>query len=365
MRLLYMTESFWPRVGGIEGFSRDLLVPLAERGVQVTVLTSRDDHTLPAREQHLGIDVRRLNLVAPLVNSDIDQLVRVRRAASAIRDEVAPDVLHVAYPGVAIYYALRLLASVQTPTLLRLHGAVEAGGVLLRRGLDAAAWITVNSAATLAAAMKLDPSIAARCSLVSAVVVSSRPTPLVALPFSPPVLVAAGRLVPEKGFDILLEALAQIRRVRREVRLLLGGDGPERLNLEAKARATGVHDALEMHGWVQPEKMNSLLDRGTVVAVPSRSEPFGRIAVEAALRGRPVVASRTGGLPEAVGGDDTGSLVTPGDASALALAVLDLMQDPARAMRIGAAAHQRALAQFPPAVVLADVHERLYSRLQT
>lgn len=364
MRLLYITESFWPRIGGIEGFSSDLLAPLAERGVEVTVVTSRDDPALPAREQHLGIDVRRLDFVGPLMNGDVDQMLRVRRDVSAIRDEVVPDVLHVAYPGIGIYYALRLLASVHTPTVVCLHGGVEAGGALLRRALKAADWVTVNSEATLAAAKEVDPTVAGRTSLISAVIAPLRSPEPVALPFSPPVLVAAGRLVPEKGFDVLLEALAQIRDARPDVRLLLGGDGPERANLEAQARALGVQDALEIEGWLQPEDMDALFDRATVVAMPSRSEQFGRIAVEAALRGRPVVASRVDGLPEAVGGDETGSLVPPEDASALALAVLDLMHDPARARRMGAAARKRALARFPSAEALADTHERLYDRLR-
>ena len=89
-----------------------------------------------------------------------------------------------------------------------------------------------------------------------------------------------------------------------------------------------------------------VLERAEVVVVPSFGEGFGMVALEAMERGRPVIASDVGGLPEIVDDGRTGLLVPPGDVEALAGAIVELASDPARAAAMGAAGRARALDEF-------------------
>ena len=132
---------------------------------------------------------------------------------------------------------------------------------------------------------------------------------------------AVGRLVPEKGFDVLIRALAGLP----EADLVLMGDGPERAGLEGLGRELGLQDRMTFTGWVEPPWVAR--QRCDVLVMPSRVEGFGLVAVEALLAGIPVVASRVGGLTEVVEDGVTGLLVPSDDPEALASALRELEGD--------------------------------------
>lgn len=162
-----------------------------------------------------------------------------------------------------------------------------------------------------------------------------------------PTVAFAGRLVPEKGADLLLAAFAGVAARLPSARLVLVGDGPERSALGQQVRRLGLADRVEMTGMLPPEETQRRLAGAWVQAVPSRwSEPFGMVATEAMMRGTAVVASDTGGLPEIVEHGRTGLLVPPGDAERLAAALLGLLQDPGKADRMGRDGRERAVAKF-------------------
>jgi len=134
---------------------------------------------------------------------------------------------------------------------------------------------------------------------------------------------AVGRLVPEKGFDVLIRAVAGLPGAE----LVLMGDGPERAGLEELGRELGLQDRMTFTGWVEPPWVAR--QRCDVLAIPSRVEGFGLVAVEALLAGIPVVASRVGGLTEVVEDGETGLLVPSDDPEALASALRELEVDSA------------------------------------
>ena len=136
-----------------------------------------------------------------------------------------------------------------------------------------------------------------------------------------------GRLIPHKGVDVLLRAVALDDRMTAEI----FGAGPEMDALVATAGALGIRDRVVFHGHVDEEDIPSTYHRFDVLAVPSIPTPgwieqFGRVVVEAQASGVPVVASDSGALPDVVG--DEGLLVPAGDADALHAALARVLDEP-------------------------------------
>jgi glycosyltransferase involved in cell wall biosynthesis len=158
-------------------------------------------------------------------------------------------------------------------------------------------------------------------------------------PPAEPRLVAVGRLIPIKGFDVLFRAFSEARRSLPGLTLEVAGSGPLHAELSAAAP-----EGVVMLGRVSPP--GPVYERNAIVVVPSRGEGFGMVALEAAERGRAAIVSDVGGLPEIVAAGETGLVVPPEDPSALARAIVELAADPARIAALGAAARNRALTQF-------------------
>lgn len=149
---------------------------------------------------------------------------------------------------------------------------------------------------------------------------------------------------PGKGHELLLEAVPALRRRVPGVRILLAGGGGRAATLEARARRMELGDAVRFLG--HREDVPRLLRACDVVALPSRAEALPTALIEAAAAGRPAVATRVGGTPEVVEHGETGLLVEPGDAGALASALAGLLEDADRARRYGRAARRRAEQRF-------------------
>jgi glycosyltransferase involved in cell wall biosynthesis len=176
---------------------------------------------------------------------------------------------------------------------------------------------------------------------------------------SEPRLVCVGRLIPIKGHLVLLRALAQARARVPAVSLDIAGRGPLAPALKAYVRELGLEDAVRFLGFVSP--VESAVEGAAIVVVPSLGEGFGMVALEAMERSRPVIASSVGGLPEIVADGETGLVVRPADADALAEAIVALASDLARAAEMGRAGRARALAEFTPERCVERV-EALYER---
>jgi glycosyltransferase involved in cell wall biosynthesis len=174
-----------------------------------------------------------------------------------------------------------------------------------------------------------------------------------------PRLLCIGRLIPIKGHLVLLRALAQARGRVPGVTLDLAGRGPLEPALKSYVRELGLADAVRFLGFVSP--VQAAIEDAAIVVVPSLGEGFGMVALEAMERARPVIASAVGGLPEIVAGGETGLVVPPADADALAEAIVALAGDLPRAAAMGVAGRERALSQFTPERCVERV-EALYAR---
>ena len=174
-----------------------------------------------------------------------------------------------------------------------------------------------------------------------------------------PRLLCVGRLIPIKGHLVLLRALAQARAGVPGLTLDVAGRGPLQPALKAYVRELALDDAVRFLGFVSP--VARAIEDAAIVVVPSLGEGFGMVALEAMERARPVIASAVGGLPEIVADGETGIVVPPADADALAEAIVELARDLPRAAAMGEAGRARALAEFTPKRCVESVEE-LYER---
>lgn len=155
------------------------------------------------------------------------------------------------------------------------------------------------------------------------------------------VLGYVGRLTPQKGADVLMMAFPAIAQSVPAARLLIVGDGPDRTRLERLACELGITERVVFTGAQRDVVPYYLLS--DAIVVPSRYEAFGNVAIEAMACGRPVVASRVGGLADSIVDEVCGKLVAPDNSGDLAAAVVWLLQSPERARDLGKQGRQRAL----------------------
>jgi glycogen synthase len=366
MRLLYWTESFHPYIGGVEVLSSHFLRALQRHDVEVEVLTSHGVLDLPDEDSWEGIPVHRVALYEPLQARDLERIVQVRGRLAALKRGFAPDLVHLNVTAASVYFERLTRSSHACPLLISMRVApnVTAAGAesLLATSLVSAAWVTANSRAIADDLQRLAPTAAERISVIMNGL-AEPPVAPVALPADPPTIVCLGRLVQDKGFDVALDAFAQVIQRFPEARLVLAGDGPEREALGRQTACLGLQDAVEFSGWVAPEQVSGLMNRGTVVVVPSRwREAFGLVALEAALMSRPVVATRLGGLPEVVLDTETGLLVSNEQPRDMAEAICSLLAKPDYARELGARGRARALDCFSLDGYV-NAHLELYDRL--
>lgn len=175
-----------------------------------------------------------------------------------------------------------------------------------------------------------------------------------------PVVFFAGRLMPQKGVDILLDVMDLIQHVRPDVRTLIAGEGPLRPQLEETAHAYRLDDRVRFLG--HRDDVPALLAASDVLVLPSRYEGLPNIVLEAMRLGKPVVATAAPGTTELVVDGETGLLAPVDDAPALARALRKVLGDADLARSLGNAGRARVEAEFSAAVMVerfASLYESL------
>lgn len=373
-RIALIASSAYPSPGGVEQHVRHVARELASRGHAVEVWTVARDGI--ARHDRVdGIAVRRLP--APLPTMNPRSLVGFTRAVPeawrawthAVRT-FRPELLHVQCFGPNGVYALALGRRFGLPLAVSSHGetfmdedAVFEHSVTLRSALrlalSRATFVTGCSEYTLA-------DLRTRFGLRGGVVVANGVDPVAgvsgtgrALEPAPdrPSVLAVGRHVRVKGFDLLLRAFAEAT-LPDGTQLVIGGDGPERGPLEASAATLGIADRVRFLGRLDPAEVAVAMAACSVLVVPSRVEAFGIVVLEGWRAGVPVIATRRGGPAEFVTQLRDGVLVDPEASGELADALETVLGDPALAARLGRAGAERVGAFTWSATV--DAYERLY-----
>jgi len=170
--------------------------------------------------------------------------------------------------------------------------------------------------------------------------------------------VFVGRLTQQKGVHHLLDALAMLKREGRPLDLTIVGDGPERAALKAQAIALGL--PVMFTGFVSPEQVAGYLRDKRVFVLPSTDEGLGLVVAEALTQGVPVVATRSGGIPDLLTDPDSGMLVPPNDPASLAHGILEVIREDR--YRMGAWRAGRALAERLSPEKVAEKFEAIYAK---
>ncbi len=338
MRILVWPSSYPPHIGGVEKICSGLVESLHDRGHTVTVIT--ESYTSTANVDLGSSTVHRMPFHHALRSRNPRLVAELTKQVLDVESESQPDVinLHAIHPSQ--FFFLRTRTEASPPMIFSSHGWSDhrldpqsLGGRVLR----AADRIVGCSRFATSRAKQLIPDLDKRMiTILNGLQATSRPP--TQLPDGSPQIVGIGRLEPHKGFDVLLGALPEVFARSCEAEVTIVGDGSERDRLRSLTEEYGLDDRVQIVGPVPAESVTQWIDTARVVVVPTLyAEGFGLVAAEAGQRGRPVVASRTGGLPEIVEDGMSGYLVEPGNVHGLAHALIRLVSDLELARRLGSA----------------------------
>ncbi len=359
MNIALFASAFHPSLGGVEELCRQLAMELMRQGHGVIVLTNRWPRDLPATDTIDGISVYRLPFRLPegsakaAINYHLTHR-GIEREMLSILYKHSIDLLNVHCVSSNAHYAMIAQKKLNLPLVVTLHGELTGDANqlfeksprarrILELALKNAEMITACSANTLKEAESFyGKSLAGKSRVIFNGVnltdfAGTRPHG-----HPRPFILGVARLVGQKGFDILLRAYRSSKVESHD--LLIAGDGPERLQLENLVTALGLNGRVYFLGSVSHSDV-CVLFRGCDLFILSsrRAEALGIVNLEAMAAGKPVIASRVGGIPELVIDGKTGILVESENIGDLAMAIEKLCSDAELRQRLGNAGRERAM----------------------
>lgn len=396
MRVLMLSWEYPPLViGGLGRHVPALAGRLAAQGHEVVVLSrqpgSTDATTHPSSDELIGgvrvmrvaEDPPHLEFCRDLVAWTLGMGHAMVRAGLGLLRGWRPDVVH-AHDWLVAHAAIALAGEAGVPLVATIH-ATEAGrhsgwlSETLNEQVHSVEWWLANAAdevITCSAAMRAEVAQLFELDAGAITVLRNGIEPwrwrrvqradVDAARFrhsrdGTPLLLFFGRLEWEKGVQDLLAALPRIRGTHPGTRLVIAGDGRHATPLVEQARRLRVRRAVDFCGHLPDTDLPALLAAADAAVLPSRYEPFGLVALEAAAAGAPLVVSTVGGLGEVVRDGETGLAFAPGDVDGLARAVRTVLDGPAAARRRATAARGRLATDFDWDTIATGT-ARLYSR---
>ncbi|GAA0705862.1 glycosyltransferase [Dokdonella soli] len=354
MRILHIGKYYTPERGGIERYAQALAEWCVGLGDNVAALVhQRPGNWRRAQESIGGVEVRRAGCIAAPVYTPLSPTFPLE-LARALR-EFRPELLHLHFPNPSCFAALASPAARRLPWVVhwhadvppdtpdwRLRTAYRAYRPFEQATLARAHAIVATSRPYLAASVALKPWRAKTAVVPLGIAATEAAVPAPGLwPTQAGLrLLAVGRLSRYKGFDVLVEALTKIE----DASLLLVGHGECERELRALTTARGLDRRIAFAGELDDAALGSAYAAADAFALSSldRGEAFGLVLLEAMRAGLPVIASAIpgSGVGEVVVDGETGVLVAPGDATALA-GMIGRFRDADLRARLGAAGRVR------------------------
>lgn len=371
-RVLVVSNDFPPRVGGIETFTRMLCDSLPADGIVVHTSTTPGSSAVDGALPYPVVrDRSRTLLPAPATSRRVAQTMVSRGCDRVVFAAAAP--LALMAPTLREHGARRIVALTHGHEVW--WARVPVARRMLRRIGDEVDVLTHISGFTgERVARSLSPAAAERMTRLSPGVDGARFHPGVdggpwrrrwGIGPEQPVVLAASRLVPRKGFDTLLAAWPTVTGAHPDAVLVIVGDGPDHRRLARRMGRLGSSQA-RMQPAVAWAEMPAVYAAADVFALPCRTrrlglepEGLGIVFLEAAASGLPVVVGRSGGAPETVIEGETGHVVDPESPDAVADRVTRLLDDRTRAREMGRRGREWVMGEYGADVAAATLRRLL------
>ncbi|AWB08199.1 glycosyltransferase family 4 protein (plasmid) [Azospirillum humicireducens] len=368
-RILLINYEFPPLGGGAANATDNTARELAALGEQVLVLTSAFGDLPRVERRADGVEIRRIpTLRRRRDRSSVVEMLAFLASSLAMAPWIAarwrPDAT-IAYFGLPCGPAAWMVKALSgVPYVVSLRGGDVPGfqydGISLYHRLagPVIGWLWRRSSAVVANSEGL-ADLARRFAPDQPVAII--PNGVDAVRFSPagagPVdagndgdrlsLLFVGRVVRQKGLDVLFEALASLPSgTRGRIGLTIVGDGPARPELEAQAARLGLSERVAFRGWLGRDELPAAYRAADAFVFPSRDEGMPNVVLEAMAAGLPVVATRIAGNRDLVVEEETGLMLDADDTPALAAALARLAEDPALRRRLGEGGRRRVVEHF-------------------
>ena len=385
MRILMLAWEFPPKVvGGLARHVDELSVALVKAGHDVHVVTANAENA-PEFEVYKGIKVYRVKSYRTKHLNFIDEILQLNlglleHAIKILRTEQI-DFIH-AHDWLVAHAAITLKRSFGTPIITTIH-ATEYGrwsGIHneLQNYIHSTEWhLNYESIGTIVCSQYMKNELQTIFGLPSDKMFVL-PNGVEAEKFdidfdqwnfrrnfandNEKLVMSVGRMVPEKGFQVLTDAALRVMQNYNDVRFVIAGKGNMLDSLRARAERLGVSDRVNFWGFMSDEDLNKLFIVSDVAVFPSLYEPFGITAIEGMAAGTPIVVSEAGGLGEIVDHGYTGIKTYTGNSDSLAWGILELLYNPDYANTIRKNAYNKVLTVFNWDKIAADT-TRVYEHL--
>lgn len=357
LRPALLPSSYAPHIGGVERVTQRLAEGLLSSDDRPIVVTNRWPKSLPSTECVGGVRVNRLVFRVPEPNVRQMGGWVLTAACTGTRLTRLLRQAHVDFINVHCLssngrYALNAARHLRLPLILSVHGELSGDATsvftrsamlrsVLRRTVAAADAITAPSRFSLDELCRwIDEDLADRARVIPNGV--DLVTEVKKQADRPPLVVAAGRLVRIKGFDLLIQAFAKIGKTTN-YRLVIVGDGHERESLARMVGELGIENSVSITGFLPEDEVRKLMTNAQIVVVPSRAEAQGLTLLEGMAAGAAIVAADVGGIPEVVRDSVEAYLVPPEDIASLVNRIGDLIMDPVKRQSLADGAQKRVV----------------------
>ncbi|CCZ17812.1 glycosyl transferase group 1 [Clostridium sp. CAG:780] len=381
MKILMLTWEYPPRiVGGIARVVHDLSKRLIKDGHEVTVVTYRDNASVPEYENDKGVNVYRVDNYMIHPNNFIDWIMQlnfnlIAKATEIINKEGGFDVIH-AHDWLVTYAAKSLKNAYDIPIVATIH-ATEAGrnsGIHddTQRYINDTEWLLTYEATEVIVNSNFMKNDLQRLFGLPYDKINVIPNGINLNNFTgierdydfrrqyamdnEKIILYVGRLVYEKGIQHLIAAMPKILSNYHDAKLVIAGKGGMIDDLKAETSSLGLDNKVYFTGYMDSKKVQKMYKCADVAVFPSTYEPFGIVALEAMLAGVPTVVSDVGGLDEIVTHGVDGMKSYAGNPNSIADSVTALLYDHQLATNISKKARQKVKEQFNWEKIAQDTH---------
>lgn len=348
MKILMWTSFYLPSIGGLEIATHRLGRQLIKMGHEISVITNHPSGEIEKKYSIDGVEILSFGMMRALQKYDLKHIKEIIEKILHKIAEFKPEIIHIhGWHESYCFYQDRVLSTYKGPVVITIHGLLEQEHYRTLHCLrlwQRAKSVTTVSNAVIASLKKQAISHHSLKYIYNGLEISDDYKPLENK--KNPHILMLGRLADEKGFEIAFYAIQKLAIQYPYLKASLVGGGPLFEELYQLRASLNLESYIELLDFVRPDRVFEYVDAADIVVIPSLYESFCLVALEAAMRARPVVANNVEGLAEVVSHGETGLLVPPGNVVLLAKAIEDLLLNFEKRKNYGLNARARAIKMF-------------------